>query len=376
MELQKNRNLVQKASGHKLYFDSKLFVTDLLNDIDDCKRHIRIEMYIWASDAFAQQLEQKLVSAAHRGVKVQILVDGIGSYEWIQKGRRSLEKHGIAIKVFNPLPTIGSFFLLPKKLAKLFGLINRRNHRKLIIIDDEICYLGSLNIMKEAVKWRENGLRVTGETVKLVSQLHYDAWKRPKNFFSAKGKQRKRLFRSIRANRKIQTTQYAHLRHFYRSYFLESIQKAHFRVWLITPYFNPPRGLLNVLLSAAERGVDVRLILPSHSDVPYLKWMANQYYKPMLYAGIKIYEYQPRILHAKGSLVDDIGTIGSGNLNYRSFFKDIELNMIINQQSNIEELEKQFDIDFRNSKRIVIPENIVFWKKWIAYFLSFYRESF
>ncbi len=364
-----------KGVARKLYFDSKAFTADMLHDIDRCVSSIDIEMYIWAADSFAQVLERRLIEARHRGVRVRILVDGIGSYDWIQSGKGNLVKHGVTIRVFNPVPKLSAFINLPQKVLNIWGLVNRRNHRKLVIIDGQICYMGSSNVMSEAVKWRENGLRITGVLVNQICELHFDVWKKSENFFNQKINEKLSVVNLMQENKLMFTTQYSVMRKNYRAYFYSLISNAKNRIWLMTPYFNPPRGLLNLLIKAAARGIDVRIVLPMLTDVPVSKWLAQRHYLELINNGIKLFEYQPRILHAKGTLIDNISMVGSGNLNHRSFFKDIELNVVLDE-ADTSTFETQFYIDFRNSKRILVPTKIAFWKKIIASILSFFKDSF
>src|SRR5690606_15779959 len=132
------------------------------------------------------------------------------------------------------------------------------------------------------------------------------------------------------------------LRQLFRKEFCRLIEASQNRVWLVTPYFNPPRYFLQSIVNAARKGVDVRLIVPRINDVPWLNYLSRLYYGPLLKRGIRIFEYEKSVLHAKTALIDDLGTVGSANLNYRSFYQDLEMNVLISDKKLISQMEEEF----------------------------------
>jgi cardiolipin synthase len=133
---------------------------------------------------------------------------------------------------------------------------------------------------------------------------------------------------------------------------LKVIRNARQRIWIASAYFVPNGQLLRALMSAAKRGVDVRILLPRISDVRFMPWVSRVFYESLIKYGVEVYEYSPRVLHAKMMLVDETAWIGSSNLNHRSLLHDTELDVVLKSAHIIDKLENCFRADFRLSRRI------------------------
>lgn len=220
-----------------------------------------------------------------------------------------------------------------------------------------------MNVTQSAFQWRETGVRLTGAPVRLLQDIFEDTWgwvedraslyTRPDSF---------RLQARILQSPEVRCNQFYQLRRHLKADLCRRIESARDKVWLATPYFVPTLGLLSQLMRAANRGIDVRILLPYRSDVPFLRWFASQYYRLLLGAGAKLYEFQPQVLHAKAAIIDSWAMLGSSNLNRRSSFHDLELDIVLRTEAAISELEDQFVKDIGYSRRIPVNASLRGWR--------------
>lgn len=356
-----------------LYFKANDYFTALVSDLRKAQHSIDIEMYIWASDEVGAQFFQILRDAVLRGVRVRLLVDGIGSFRWVQTHLPRFRAAGIDVKVFRSLWWTWSV----SKLSRFLRTLNRRNHRKIFLIDGQIAYTGSLNVHSSAFKWRESGLRLLGPSVGLIQEIFDDTWLwtgDPTSPYAnpASYELQTRLLKS----HEIRCNQFYQLRRRLKSDLIERIRGAKERIWVMTPYFLPSSTILNELMRAARRQVDVRVVLPFRSDIPFLRWIATLYYRFLLSARVKVYEYMPEVLHAKSMLIDDWGAIGSSNLNRRSSFHDLELDVVLRSPSALLQLEQQFLRDMEKSSLVTQENPLSEWKQFVARLLFRLRDWF
>lgn len=336
----------------EIFFDGDEYFDRLIHDIEQARHYISVEMYIFNDDMLGKKISASLIAAHQRGVKVQIVVDGIGSYNFVDKLHGLFLKRGILVKLYNPLPFIHPLFGKMTFFRKLqvFGLrfwrLNRRNHRKIVTIDQNIMYAGSFNITAEHTKyhtekpWKDMGMRVTGEHVKFAILNFKKIWKL-RDYYRYK----KTLKGSPKINWRISPLRLNQTlfmkRHFYKT-FLQRIKKAQTRIWLMTPYFIPKRRLIRELGKAAKRGVDVRILISLNTDVKFFRWLQYFYYAYLVKKGVKVYQYTESVLHAKNYIVDDYMTIGSTNLNHRSFMHDLEVDLVIQEEENRKKVLEHF----------------------------------
>lgn len=358
------------------YFES------VIADIRQAKKSIFIEGYIFATDQLTKSLLNELGFARSRGCGVKIVVDGFGSYNYIPELTKICNQYGIELRVFHPLPYFRSLASRwPKwndiKIAAFLSRMNRRNHRKIILIDEKAAYLGSLNFIQVhcakyvgPLAWRDTGVRVEGVAVKtlvIATQITYlrtiyrgiltwvGRWRVPKSTFSS----------ALQLN----TTQKMR-RALYRD-LLRLLSHAENRIYITTAYFLPKRSLLKALIKASERGVDVKLILPGKSDVPLVKWAAFNLVRFLLHSRMPIYEYQKTILHAKTMIVDDQVYIGSFNLNHRSLLHDLEVIARFKDPESLRNMMTQWQEDIANSRSV---KEVDFNSSWLSRW--FYKIAF
>lgn len=351
-----------------IFFNGEEYFNALLSDIGKATHSIDLETYIFELDDLGKKIITALLDAAKRGVQVRILVDGSGTPNWGGNLVDSLEKAGAITRVFHPYPWhlwqwSRTFVRLPNLLKAIYLMLkmNSRNHRKTCLIDKKIAFAGSFNISgshlsssKTKAGWRDTGIRLRGVNLSELSKTFESAWshlpiqERIKHFFH-------HIYSNpiIRVN-----NSWLRRRVLYKN-LLRRIARCKKRVWITNAYFVPDNFLLKRLVDSAERGIDVRILLPKKSDVMIMPWASNNFYQNLLYAGARIFEYLPSILHAKTLIIDDWMTIGSSNLNHRSIFHDLEIDINIREESSKKILEQQFSADLENSREITWVE----WQK-------------
>ncbi len=356
--MKKARRGAQEPVAWKLFFDGDDFYRALLRDLRSARHSIAFEMYIFDNGGRAAEIVECLVKLAGR-VRVQILLDGIGSFSINREWLGRLIAAGADVRIFRPL-----------QLYTLFRSGHmRRNHRKLIVIDREILYLGGMNIADVNSRrasgihtWRDTMIRLDGVIGRDGLAAFEGVWRytKTRHFFlprrplGAQGKSAAHDGFQLVAN-----TPRAHRRYASRL-LVSAIRSAKRSVWIQAAYFTPRRSVVRVLRTKAEQGVDVKIMCPGISDVPAVQHAGRALYAGLLKRGVRIFEYQNRVLHTKAVLIDgETSIIGSTNLDYRSFLLNLELDVLIQRSDVGGALAEQFLIDLENSKEIHLDE----WQK-------------
>lgn len=301
-----------------LFTEADTLYADMRAAIAGAQDRVWMETYTFGADSIGWAFAQALAERAAAGVDVRLRVDTAGALEspTSRRIRRYLRQAGVALRWFNRFRR-----LLPSRL-------NHRDHRKLLVVDERWLYVGSSNI------FYSNSRRLLGDDrrqqydVRIDGTLHPQAmafaaalWEDPDMAESdwrpvAAGKSQ--LVSSSPHNRQ------RPLRSLYRALF----EQAQSSAWLLVGYFAPDEDTVHTIEQAALRGVDVRLILPRHTDRPPTRWAAHAYYQRLLDANVRIHEYLPSILHAKAAVADrEWAILGSGNFDFRSFCLNYELNL-------------------------------------------------
>ena len=360
--------------GEKLYFKGDDYFKDILRAIRRSKRRVDFEVYIYEKGILGDRIVSALIRAASRGVRVRLLVDGIGSPRCASDYGEKLKKGGVRFRVYRLFP---SFLMFPRLLVSwLNGMVahrrgsfwshmNRRNHRKLVMVDREWVWLGGFNVTDEHLEsvagkkaWRDTGLGLSGVRDRAFWLAFNTAWN---------DKVHRRLWRRYRdrliawlsrdnSPGPVQINATRELRGRFHRELLGRLRSARRRIWVTTPYFVPTLPILRVLLHAALKGCDVRLVLPEESDVPFVRWASMAFFPPLLKAGCRIFEYQKSILHAKTLVVDDWAMVGSSNFNHRSFLFDLEVDVAILRPGSLEALKRQYVSDFARSREILFSD--------------------
>ncbi len=342
----------------QLYFDTPSFFADVLKAIDEAQSRVFVELYIFDPYGFGRQMIEALISASQRGVDVRVIVDGIGSSSWITTDwLTEVQARGLKARVFHPVPWPFSRFFWPQtfRLSQTFELwrrVNRRNHKKMFVIDDNRAFVGSMNVAEHMVEWRETGLQVQGAEVdKMVLSFELN-WRRA---FSPSSDMSLKILKWRRSELESELVVLNHPRSLRRkkmNRWVEGVQEAQSRVWVTSAYFAPPLRLLAALSLAARRGVDVRVLLPYQPDVRIMYWVHLLILAKLLDSGIKVYVYWAQLLHAKSLIIDDEAWVGSSNMNQRSFLLDLEVDVKVSQEESLQVLADRFVLDINQSHQV------------------------
>ena len=338
-------------SKEELFTDGDAFFEDVIHSIDAARHCVDFETYIFNRDAIGERVLDSLIQAAGRGVKVRLLLDGVGSFDWTPNEVAEVRLKGIDVRIFHPLPWYQTASLY--KFVKSWEKMKRRDHRKCIIIDQKIAYVGSANVTGSHCKsvagkeaFRDTCVKLEGKSIGILQREFNWTWESAPPMVVATPPCLSKGSNGVRANSSKLSRQWL-----FKDLFLR-ITRAQRRVWIMTPYFVPRLSLLYAFRAATRRGVDVRILLPRKSDVGPLRRLAHNFYSILLKHKVRIFEYCPTTLHGKICLIDDLLIIGSSNLNYRSLIYDYELDVVLTKTETIEQIEQHFKEDFKNSEEI------------------------
>jgi cardiolipin synthase len=347
--LTKNNRVTVLQNGRET-FDS------IIQDIEEAKHHIHLEYYIVDDDHIGNLIRKLLIRKAQEGVKIRFIYDDVGCW--------SLPKHFIDSMTD---AGIDAYPFLPVRFPLLTNKINHRNHRKIVVIDGKIGFTGGLNIAdrylqgsEELGMWRDTHVRLEGEAVNSLQVIFLVDW----FFVSDEIVQGTTYFpaHEMTEHHLVQITasgpdsDWASIM---QAYFA-AISSAQSNIYITTPYFMPNEGILTALKAASLSGLDVRIILPARSDSKMVFWSSRSYVNELLEAGIRIYFYEKGFPHSKLLLVDGVlCSIGTANLDIRSFDQNFEVSALIYDEDITMELQRNYLLDLQNSTEITLEE----WEK-------------
>jgi cardiolipin synthase len=359
-----------------VFQEGDLYFENLCLSIAEARSTIDFESYIFDLDALGNAILERLAEATQRGVRVRLLLDGVGSSQWTGEDTLPWIQRGVNIRFFHPLPWQKNNFkfwnyLTVQKLWMGAVKLNHRNHRKIILIDGTVLFIGSMNVSARhlpslvgPLAWRDTALKIREPNLNTIQDAFELAWRNSIDYVRG-WKQTWKKFVSLE---RLRLNYSRTLGHQYHQNLLSQIKTAQERVWITNPYFVPDRSLLSALISAAKRKVDVKLLFPKRTDFFPGKYAAESFYTKLLRSGVQIYEYLPSILHAKVVILDESAIVGSSNLNHRSIFMDLEADVITQRPQTIATLSGQFIQDLTNSQAIRLAE----WNQrpWVHRFLE------
>jgi len=326
-------------------------------DIENAKHSIDLEQFLLGHDEIGHRFVEILKNKSLSGVKVRIILDSAGSFAFFNSEHvKELKTAGVEIRFYNPIS--------PWRVRNIFSWY-WRDHRKILIIDNEIAYTGGVGLESAMAKWRDTEVRITGVVLQEVQYIFNRMWQ----IIDERKFKRFRLDRYQDASfRFITNSPHFSQRLFYRR-LVRSIRLAKNYIYLTTPYFIPNQRLSFILARAARRGVDVRLITPKQSDHPLVDQARNSYFALAMKAGVRIYHYEGETLHAKTAVIDDNwATIGSSNLDNLSLLFNYEANLISTDKNFVADLKEHFVNDLLLSTELEPAE----WKKrsWVIKFIE------
>jgi cardiolipin synthase len=349
----------------ELLVDGPTTYNSMFAAIGQAKDHINMETYIIEDDEIGRHFIDLLIRKQLSGVQVNLIYDSVGSINTPREFFKPLQASGVNVLEFNPVNPL---------LARKYWQVNRRDHRKLLIVDGQVAFVGGINISsvyssglsgrfkstRGNLHWRDTHLRMAGPVVSEFQKLFMATWSEQNGpplaarvYFPIPADKGNEVVRAIGSSPEEPYSQiYATL--------LSAINSSETRVFLTNAYFVPDPHLLAALKEAAQRGVDVRLLLPEKIDSAMVYYASRSYYDELLSAGVKIYQRQDALLHAKTALIDGVwSTIGSTNLDWRSFLYNQEIDAIILGQGFGAQMQDLFEKDLESSKLVTIEA----WRK-------------
>jgi cardiolipin synthase A/B len=339
----------------------------MLAAIRDARDNINIDMYTFSDGPVGQMFADALIERQRHGVQVNLIYDSLGSFATPASYFDHLRQNGIAVLQYRPVNPFE---------VKLHWTLSHRNHRKLLIVDGHIAFTGGTNISEVYASgpgsregsrgggtplqyWRDTNVELNGPVVAEIQRLFISEWYfqkgsplNPRNYFPKLQAQGDKIVRVIASVPEPFSSIYVDL--------ISAIVNSETNVYITDAYFAPDHQMLHALEDAARRGVDVRLLLPSQSDEPMIVSAERSHYEALLKSGIKIYEWQGEMLHAKTATIDGLwSTVGSSNLDWWSIARNNEVNAIILSHSFGGKMNRMFRSDMENSTQIDLDQ----WKR-------------
>lgn len=328
------------------------FFGELFAAIQQAVHSVYLEFYIVRADRTGKHLAGLLEKAAERGVEVCLLYDYMGCFDTPAAYFRKLESRGVHCTAFNPPP-----------FRNGISWFDKRDHRKIAVIDSRVAFAGGLNIGDEyagvgkSLYWRDVGVRIEGDAVHELSRLFSESWHSESASLPLSGYD---IVQTAYGEDHIAIVSGGphHNRSRIRDAFRMAIAGAVKSIKIETPYFVPGPTIMRALLRAARRGVKIELILPAQIDVPLVRVVNRSSYATLIKGGIEIFEREGTILHGKVMLIDGKwSVIGSANLDQRSFHRNFEVNVIVSSSDFGRQVDEMFCEDLLLSRRISLEEH-------------------
>ena len=333
-----------------VFTEGEDFIGDMLRHIGRATHHIHMEFYIVEDDPVGRLVHDALMDAAGRGVKVRFIYDDVGCWNVPRSFFREMEKAGIEVVSF-----------LPVRFHRLAHHINYRNHRKLVVIDGKIGYVGGMNLALRYVrpvqgkKWYDTHIRIEGSGVYGLQLLFLSNWfwtsremvNAPAYYPPCSASSNSGVLLQI-----VSSVPFSNWPALMMGY-CKAIHNARKRVLIQTPYFMPTQSLIESLQTAAMSGVQVQLMVPEKPGGFWMTWCNQSYFGDMLKAGVELYTYLPGMMHAKMIVVDDrFVSIGSANMDFRSMLDTFEACAFIYDEGFCRQMQQRFFEARKDCKRI------------------------
>jgi cardiolipin synthase len=340
-----------RAEEVDVYLDGVAAYRAIELAIEAARHHVHVEYYIWEPDQIGTRLRDLLVERARAGVEVRTILDGTGCNKLRRSFLRPMRDAGVQIAWFNPV----SLRRLRRQRADF------RTHRKTVVCDGRVGFTGGMNVTDVhsaelcPTYWRDTHVRLRGGAVLSMQRVFMEDWffaaeKLPPlsgEYFPAPDHAGEHIVQIVSSGPDSDAFAVHKL-------FFSALAQARERVWATTPYFVPDEPILTAMITAALRGVDVRLIVPKKGDSRLVDFAARSYFPELVAAGVRIYEYGPRFIHAKTMVIDDdVAIIGTANLDNRSFRLNFELAAVMYGGPTAVTLMAAFVEDMTGSRELV-----------------------
>ncbi len=354
--LANGKSRVSRKNRATVLQDGKETYESILTALRKAEKHIHIEYYIFEEGEIADQIKDILVKkAAKEHVVVRFIYDSVGSWNLSNGYVRELQKAGVRTEA-----------ALPVRFPTLTSKVNYRNHRKIIVVDGKVGFLGGINISDKYIKgdpelkvpWRDTHLRLEGDAVNDLQLIFLTDWyfltdeeiAEESVYFPGSEIEEECIVQVLASG---PDTDFQGVM---KAYF-SAITTARDSLTIVSPYFIPNEAVLTGLKTTAASGVKVRMMLPGVSDSKLVQFASQSYFEELLESGVKIYLYYGGFIHAKVLMVDGIySTIGTANMDFRSFEQNLEVNAIIYDRGIHHELITQFEKDLERCKEVTLEE--------------------
>jgi cardiolipin synthase len=329
----------------QFYDEGDELYADMMAAIESAQVSVEIESYIFADDVVGRSFIDLLIKKVAQGVSARLIIDSVGSVRWKnRKYFKTLAAKGVNVHWFNPWS-----WREPLKF-------NRRNHRKVMVVDQTITFIGGFNFHRESSyqhygqqRWKDAHICFRGSLSRQLSNQFNLIWRGHARWLHP--------IESDNGLTEILPNYSRVCRHRLRYKYLQLISDAQHNIQMTTPYFVPDHKMVAGLLKAAIKGVKVSIIVPKYSDHVLLKHAAYWYYRRLLKGGIHIYEFTTRMIHSKTMLIDNqLAVIGSANMDYRSFFINNEVMLFSQEKQLVEYLLKDINNSLKQSERVLLKE--------------------
>jgi cardiolipin synthase A/B len=323
----------------------------MLEAIAEAKHFISLETYIIQPDSIGTRFRDALTEAAARGVEVRVIFDSIGSFETGAFFWRPLHAAGGQTVTFHDVASWKHWWA---------GRLNKRDHRKVLVVDGEVGFCGGINIHDQELpteqggaNWRDVHVRIEGPVVAEIQSIFLQTWS-----YGGGPPARGRPLRHVagprgdEAVRVVATDALLNRFNIHRAY-LRAISSARRSISLWNPYFIPDGRVRRALKRARARGVEVRVIVPARGDIAAVQFASRKLYARLLRAGVRIFEWREHVMHAKCGVIDgEWSTVGSFNLDHRSLVHNLELNAMVYGESFGRQMEAMFEEDLESCAEV------------------------
>ena len=341
----------------------------MLDAIATAEREVLLEMYWVSPDRVGLRFLDALVARARAGLRVRVIYDAVGSISITPAFWAPLTRAGGEVVAYHAI--------FPLRNTLTLDVLERRDHRKMLVVDGRVGFIGGINLSKQWLPveeggdgWRDDLIGVRGDVASELRALFFDTWRRatlspaPADVTRIARRRTRRVWVLANPWRK---------RRDVRREYLRRIQHARTRIDIANPYFVPNRSVRGALSRAAARGVHVRVLVPERGDLTLVQFAVESLFDALVREGVEVYALPGRVLHAKTAVIDDaFATIGSYNLDERSWRKNMEVNLAVEDEAFAQHVRRWFDHDCASARKIELDD----WRarpaarralEWIAY---------
>lgn len=355
------------AANPTVYFRGHELYAAMLADIARAVREICLEMYIFDDDDDGRRFRDALIDRARAGLRVRVMYDSLGCLDTPPRFFETMRHAGIEVAEFNPI--------VRARVIRQWRKIDRRNHRKLLVVDARVAYLGGINISASLAHWEDAHVRVEGRLATQARDSFEKVWggRYPRVALRRSGR------RALHAHRSVILDGFPapHFSPLKRAH-MHLFQRARQRIRIAHAYFIPDRRILRTLRKAVRRGADVDVLVPAHSDVTAIDWAMRYALGRLLRGGARVRFLPEPIMHTKAVVADDrYAIVGSANLNRTSFFRTLEIVLWTHDEGVVQPLVNRFEMLWARATPYTVADDRrrPWWRRllsWLAYRVQFW----